>query len=103
MTRVCVVGVSGKLGRSMARHALDRGWKVVGVCRPGSLGKLAAFAGRITIIPGATDDRDVIARAVDAANRTRRTDFALFMVAAVEDAALVREAPAISARAAAAG
>lgn len=32
---------------------------------------------------------------VQAANRTRRTDFALFMVHALTDPALVREAPAI--------
>ena len=31
-------------------------------------------------------------------NRTRRTDFALFMVAAIEDDELVREAPAIVSR-----
>jgi hypothetical protein len=37
---------------------------VVGVCRAESVGKLDAFAGRITILPGATDDRAVIERAV---------------------------------------
>ncbi|WP_072686956.1 NAD(P)-dependent oxidoreductase [Rhodococcus marinonascens] len=62
--RVCVVGASGKLGRYMVRHALDRGYEVVGVCREKSVGKLAEFDGRITVVPGATDDRDVIARAV---------------------------------------
>jgi hypothetical protein len=31
-------------------------------------------------------------------NKTRRTDFALFMVAALEDDALVHEAPAIVGR-----
>lgn len=35
-----------------------------------------------------------------ASNRTRRVDFALFMVHALEDEALVREAPAIVSRAA---
>ena len=49
----------------MVRHALDRGYEVVGVCREKSVDKLAEFAGRITVIPGATDDRAVIARAVD--------------------------------------
>ncbi|MHA6783131.1 NAD(P)-dependent oxidoreductase [Pseudonocardia saturnea] len=63
--RVCIVGASGKLGQYMVQHALDRGHEVVGVCRAASVGKLDAFAGRITIVPGATDDRDVIRRAVD--------------------------------------
>ncbi|NRQ40861.1 NAD(P)H-binding protein [Nonomuraea sp. NN258] len=62
--RVCVVGASGKLGRYLVRHALERGFEVVGVCREKSVGKLADFAGRITVIPGPTDDRAVIARAV---------------------------------------
>ena len=62
--RVCIVGASGKLGRYMVRHALERGHEVVGVCRPRSVGKLDAFKGRITVIPGATNDREVIARAV---------------------------------------
>jgi len=63
--KVCIVGASGKLGRYMVRHALDRGYEVVGVCREQSVGKLAAYQERITIVPGATDDRDVIRRAVD--------------------------------------
>jgi NAD(P)-dependent dehydrogenase (short-subunit alcohol dehydrogenase family) len=62
--KVCVVGASGKLGRYMVRHALDRGHEVVGVCREQSVGKLDPFQGRITVVPGATDDHDVIARAV---------------------------------------
>ena len=62
--KICIVGASGKLGRYMVQHALDRGWEVVGVCRERSVGKLAAFAGRLTIHPGATDDREVIQRAV---------------------------------------
>src|SRR5207253_3051320 len=62
--KVCVVGASGKLGRYLVQHALDRGHEVVGVCRPESVAKLAAFEGRITVIPGATDDRAVIERAV---------------------------------------
>jgi hypothetical protein len=63
--RVCVVGASGKLGRYMVQHALDRGHEVVAVCREQSVDKLAEFEHRITIVPGATDDRDVIKRAVD--------------------------------------
>jgi NAD(P)-dependent dehydrogenase (short-subunit alcohol dehydrogenase family) len=62
--KVCIVGASGKLGRYMVRHALDRGYEVVGVCREKSVGKLAAFEGRITLVPGATDDPEVIKRAV---------------------------------------
>ncbi len=62
--KVCIVGASGKLGRYMVRHALDRGHEVVGVCRPQSVGKLDAFRGRITVVPGMTDDRDAIRRAV---------------------------------------
>ena len=58
--RVCVVGASGKLGKYMVRHALDRGYEVVGVCREKSVGKLAEFDGRIDVVPGATDDREVI-------------------------------------------
>ena len=62
--KVCVVGASGKLGRYMVQLALDRGYEVVAVCREVSVDKLDEFSGRITIIPGATDDRQVIERAV---------------------------------------
>lgn len=63
--RICVVGASGKLGRYLVQHALDRGYEVVGVCRERSVPKLADFADRITVIAGATDDPAVIARAVN--------------------------------------
>jgi uncharacterized protein YbjT (DUF2867 family) len=62
--RVCIVGASGKLGQYMVRHALDRNYEVVGVCRQQSVAKLDAFKERITIVPGATDDRDVIKSAL---------------------------------------
>ena len=62
--KVCIVGASGKLGRYMVHHALDRRYEVVGVCREQSVGKLDAFAGRITVVPGATNDPEVIERAV---------------------------------------
>ncbi|WP_328533910.1 NAD(P)H-binding protein [Micromonospora zamorensis] len=62
--KVCIVGASGKLGQYMVKHALDRGYQVVGVCREESVGKLDAFKGRMTVMAGATDDRDAIARAV---------------------------------------
>ncbi len=64
MKRVCIVGASGKLGQYMVQHALDRGYEVVGVCRERSVGKLYAFEGRITVIPGATNDPQVIKKAV---------------------------------------
>jgi hypothetical protein len=62
--KVCIVGASGKLGQYMVEHALDRGYEVVGVCREQSLGKLDAFTGRITVIPSATNNREVIKQAV---------------------------------------
>lgn len=64
MKRVCIIGISGKLGQYMARHALDRGFEVVGVCRPESLGKLAHFRDRITVFPGRTYGREVVRKAV---------------------------------------
>jgi hypothetical protein len=62
--KVCIVGASGKLGRYMVQHALDRNYQVVGVCRESSVNKLDSFKGRITIIPGHTNNREVIKRAV---------------------------------------
>src|SRR5205823_4072205 len=132
--RVCIVGASGKLGRYMVQHALDRDYNVVGVCRQQSVEKLDAFKERITVIPGATNDPEVIKRALAGcdgvlvvlvprgvhgystgtaqavldhahpsarsvfsceSNITRRVDFALFMVEALENDELVHEAPAI--------
>ena len=62
--RVCIVGASGKLGQYMVQHALDRGYEVVGVCRAESVEKLNAFKGRITVVRGATNDAQVIKRAL---------------------------------------
>lgn len=64
MKKVCIVGASGKLGQYMVQHALDKGYDVVGVCRERSVGKLDRFRDRITIVPGYTNDRDVIRKAV---------------------------------------
>jgi uncharacterized protein YbjT (DUF2867 family) len=63
--KICIVGISGKLGQYMTQHALDRGYAVAGVCRERSIIKLERFKGRITVFPGATDDRNVIKRAVE--------------------------------------
>ena len=62
--KICIVGASGKLGRYMVQHALDRGYEVVGVCREKSVGKLDPFNGRIKVFPGPTNDRKVIQQAV---------------------------------------
>ena len=64
MKKVCIIGASGKLGQYMVQHALDRGYKVIGVCRDSSVSKLDSFRKRITIIPGATNNREVIKHAV---------------------------------------
>ena len=62
--KVCIIGASGKLGQYMVGHCLDRGYELVGVCRAKSVGKLDRYKERITIIPGATNDREVIQKAV---------------------------------------
>ena len=64
MKRICIIGISGKLGQYMTEHALAQGYEVVGVCRPESVAKLDRFKDRITIVAGATNDRDVIRTAV---------------------------------------
>jgi len=64
MKKVCIVGASGKLGQHMVQHALDRGYEVVGVCRARSIAKLETFRDRITVLPGATNDPQVIQKAV---------------------------------------
>lgn len=63
--KVCIVGASGKLGRYMVQHALNKGYEVVAVCRQQSVGKLEKFKDHIKIIPGATNDREVIKKAVE--------------------------------------
>lgn len=65
MKKVCIVGISGKLGQYMAQHCLDQGYRVAGVCRERSIGKLDRFKGRISVHAGATNDRQVIKQAVE--------------------------------------
>jgi hypothetical protein len=48
----------------MVLHALERGYEVVGVCREQSMEKLAEFEDRITLVPGPTNDPEVIREAV---------------------------------------
>ena len=62
--KVCIVGASGKLGQYMVQHCLDRGYEVVGVCRSKSVDKLGRFKDQITIFSGATNDRELIRKAV---------------------------------------
>lgn len=63
--KVCIVGASGKLGHYMVNHALERGYEVVGVCREKSVAKLDEYRDRITIVPGMSNDREVIRTAVN--------------------------------------
>ena len=62
--KVCIIGASGKLGRHMVQQALERNYDVIGVCREQSIDKLDAFKDQITIIPGTTNDIEVIRKAV---------------------------------------
>jgi hypothetical protein len=64
MMKICIIGASGKLGKYLVQLALDRGYEVVGVCRPRSVGKLEAFQSRIRIVPGSTNNRAVIQQVV---------------------------------------
>lgn len=64
MRRVCIIGASGKLGQYMIQHCLDRGYDIVGVCREQSVDKLDRFKDQISIVPGMTDDPEVIKKAV---------------------------------------
>ncbi len=64
MKKVCIVGASGKLGQYMVQHCLNRGYEVTGVCRERSVGKLEHYIGQITLLPGDTNHRAVIQKAV---------------------------------------
>jgi hypothetical protein len=48
----------------MVQNALDWGYEVIGVCRERSVGKLERFKNRITVIPGDTNNRAVIQKAI---------------------------------------
>ncbi len=62
--KVCIVGASGKLGKYLVQHSLDLGYEVVGVCREKSVSKLDTFKDRMTILPGPTNDKELIKQAV---------------------------------------
>ncbi len=64
MKKVCIIGASGKLGKHLVSHALDKGYEVVGVCREKSIWKLDEFKGRISVIGGSTNDHEVIKKAI---------------------------------------
>lgn len=63
MKRVCIIGISGKLGLLMAQHALAKGYAVSGLCRPESAAKLSAYSDSLTLVTGDTSDPEAIARA----------------------------------------
>ncbi len=63
--KVAIIGASGKLGKYMIQHCLDRGFQVNGVCREQSVSKLDDFKDQITIFPGKTNDPKVVRDAVD--------------------------------------
>lgn len=65
LKKICIIGASGKLGQYMVQHALTNGYEVIGVCREKSVSKLDKFKDRITIIPGATNNREIIKIAVN--------------------------------------
>ncbi len=64
MKRIAIIGISGKLGQLMAEHALARGYEVIGLCRPESVGKIDHLATRIELVTGKTSDPATIAATV---------------------------------------
>lgn len=64
MKKVCIIGASGKLGKYMVQHCLNKGYEVNTVCREKSAYKLNEFTDKITIFPGLTNDEKVIQQAV---------------------------------------
>lgn len=62
VTRQTIIAI--ELGRYMVQHCLARGYEGTAVCREKSAHKLDDFKDRITVIPGRTNDREVIEAAV---------------------------------------
>ncbi len=91
--KVCIIGASGKLGQYMVRHAVEACQRVFASNTWWTVVRGSDLEG------GASQGLPVRSRHVGdpilASNLTRRVDYALFMVAALENDALVQEAPAI--------
>ena len=64
MKRICIIGISGKLGLLLAQHCLAEGYEVTGLCRPDSAVKLSTFGDSIRLVAGDTSDPATIARAL---------------------------------------
>ena len=64
MKRICIIGISRKLGLLLAQHCLAEGYEVTGLCRPDSASKLSTFADSIRLVAGDTSDPATIARAL---------------------------------------
>lgn len=62
--KVAIIGASGKLGRYMIKHCLDKGYEVNGVCREQSVVKLKDFKDQIKTFPGNTNNREVVKAAI---------------------------------------
>jgi uncharacterized protein YbjT (DUF2867 family) len=65
MTRICIIGISGKLGLLLAQHCLAEGYEVTGLCRPDSASKLSTFGDSIRLVTGDTSDPATISRAIE--------------------------------------
>ena len=64
MKRICIIGISRKLGLLLAQHCLAEGYEVTGLCRPDSAVKLSTFGDSIRLVAGDTSDPATIARAL---------------------------------------
>ena len=68
MKRICIIGISGKLGLFLAQHCLAEGYEVTGLCRPGSAAKLSTFGDSIRLVTCDTSDPATISRAIAGCN-----------------------------------